>query len=126
MAFVDIRINGRNYKVRCNDNQEEHLLFLASKLNEKVMHLAKSIDNSTSDLLLILLTALQLEDISLEKSKEIKFLKSNQDKLNNNNELINIKDLESMLYKMEEGFVSRIDNIADKASKIIVPEDVES
>ena len=41
MAQVDVTINGRDYRIACEDGQEQHLIGLASHLNARVAELVR-------------------------------------------------------------------------------------
>ena len=43
MAQVDVAINGRNYRVACDDGQEDHLRQLAEYVDRRVMELVESV-----------------------------------------------------------------------------------
>ena len=61
MAQVEVLINGRAYKVACDDGEEEHLLNLADYLDRKVMDLTKTV-GQVGETRLILMASLVIAD----------------------------------------------------------------
>ena len=61
MAQVEVTINGRGYKVACDDGEEEHLLSLADYVDRKVSELTKSV-GQVGDTRLILMAGLVIAD----------------------------------------------------------------
>jgi len=76
MPTVDITIRNNIHPIACDDGQESHLRLLSSALTKRVdglsHHFAKA-----SDLTLVILTALMLEDELMEIRKQQKQLSLN-------------------------------------------------
>ncbi len=71
MAQVAVTINGRNYRIACEDGQEEHLTQLAAYLNGKVEELVSAVGQIGDTRLLVmagLLIADELSDANAELS----------------------------------------------------------
>ncbi|MHA1566988.1 MAG: cell division protein ZapA [Alphaproteobacteria bacterium] len=71
MAQVAVTINGRNYRIACEDGQEDHLIQLAGYLNGKVEELVTAVGQIGDTRLLVmagLLIADELSDSSTELS----------------------------------------------------------
>lgn len=69
MAQVAVTINARNYRIACEDGQEDHLIQLASYLNGKVEELVGAVGQIGDTRLLVmagLLIADELSDSSTE------------------------------------------------------------
>ncbi len=65
MAIKEIFIHNQTYKVACNDDQVEHLVFLSKRLSERIKKKSKITGgNITTGSSLLLLAALELEDIA--------------------------------------------------------------
>ena len=140
MANVNIKFNGKDYLLSCDDGQEESLKKLTSFLDKKYLELKKKL-GSIGENKLLLITAIKLIDehfdlrrrISEQKnklddlSKKFKELKSlainykdvKEDEINNlNNEIDNIKKnieeanimYENMLDKTTESLEKIIKN----------------
>ena len=43
MAEIDVTVNGHNYRIACEDGEEEHLLQLAEHIDRHALGLAKSL-----------------------------------------------------------------------------------
>lgn len=61
MPQVVVTINARSYAVACGDGEEEHLLRLASKVDERVTSLARDV-GQVGDARLLLMAALLMAD----------------------------------------------------------------
>ena len=140
MANVNIKFNGKDYLLSCDDGQEESLKKLTSFLDKKYLELKKKL-GSIGENKLLLITAIKLIDehfdlrrrISEQKNKlddlskkfkELKLLAINykdvkEDEINNlNNEIDNIKKnieeanimYENMLDKTTESLEKIIKN----------------
>ncbi len=68
MPIKEIFVNNNRYKVVCKEGQELHLNMLADKLNDRIDTLKKNFDGKCSEITLLLLIALDLED-QLHESK---------------------------------------------------------
>ncbi len=54
MAIVTITLNNKNFQLYCNSGEEEKLLFLANKLNEKISEIKAVNPAASFDLLLVI------------------------------------------------------------------------
>ena len=92
MANVNIKFNGKEFLLSCEDGQEEHLEELATYLNEKFSDLKSSLGN-IGESKLLLITSISVLDEYYETKKKI----DSQRK-----EIINItekfKELKSLVY----------------------------
>jgi len=68
MAIVDLNVGGRQFQLACGDGDEPHLLKLAESLNARIKEL--SIDHEGSDKLLLVMTALMMQDEINEMNKK--------------------------------------------------------
>tara|TARA_Y100000817_G_C16679318_1_gene465172 strand:- start:298 stop:747 length:450 start_codon:yes stop_codon:yes gene_type:complete len=82
MANVNIKFNGKEFLLSCENGQEEHLEELALVLNEKFDKLKSSLGNIGENKLL-LITAITIVDEYFETKKNIEIKKK---------EIINLKD----------------------------------
>ena len=96
MANVNIKFNGKEFLLSCDDGQEEHLEELAFYLNEKFNSLKNSLGNIGENKLL-LITSISVLDEYYETKKKIDFQKK---------EIQNIKDkfkeLKSLVYSYKD------------------------
>lgn len=82
MANVNIKFNGKEFLLSCENGQEDHLEELALVLNEKFDKLKSSLGNIGENKLL-LITAITIVDEYFETKKNIEIKKK---------EIINLKD----------------------------------
>tara|TARA_Y100000590_G_C15245918_1_gene835654 strand:- start:243 stop:689 length:447 start_codon:yes stop_codon:yes gene_type:complete len=96
MANVNIKFNGKEYLLSCENGQEEHLEELSIHLNEKFNNLKNSLGNIGENKLL-LITAVTVMDEYFETKKKIDMQK---------NEIKNLtekfKELKSLVYDYKE------------------------
>ena len=115
MANVNIKFNGKEFLLSCDDGQEEHLEELALYLNEKFKNLKNSLGNIGENKLL-LITSITILDEYYETKKKIDSQK---------NEIKNItdkfKELKNLVYNyrdLKEKEISELsqnqDNLKDE------------
>jgi len=107
MANVNIKFNGKEYLLSCENGQEEHLEELSLHLNEKFNNIKSSLGNIGENKLL-LITSITVMDEYFETKKKIDQkiteLKNLTDKF---------KELKSLVYeykKNKENEISRLGN----------------
>ena len=96
MANVNIKFNGKEFLLSCDDGQEEHLEELALYLNEKFTNLKNSLGN-IGESKLLLITSISVLDEYYETKKKIDLQKK---------EITNItqrfKELKSLVYNYRD------------------------
>ena len=107
MANVNVKFNGKEFLLSCEDGQEEHLQELAANLNEKFNNL-KSTLGSIGENKLLLITSITVMDEYYETKKKIE---------KNKNELLKLtekfKELKSLIYDYKdnkENEIKRLNN----------------
>lgn len=70
MSVVELKVGSRLYQVACENGQEPNLLRLASELDNKVSNLSRQM-RTGNDSLLLLMTALMMQDELNETQKKI-------------------------------------------------------
>ena len=70
MASVNVTINGRNYRVACEDGQEPHLLGLAKNLDARIGRLHANF-GEIGDMRLAVMAALMIADELHEAGKQL-------------------------------------------------------
>lgn len=70
MAQVAVTINGRNYRIACEDGQEEHLIRLSGYLNGKVEELVRAVGQIGDTRLLVMAGLLIADELSDAKAGE--------------------------------------------------------
>jgi cell division protein ZapA len=62
MSALNININGREYRVACDDGQEVHLRRVAGDLDARIQELSRAMGPATPDSLLLVIASLMLTD----------------------------------------------------------------
>lgn len=111
MAAVTIRVGGRDWRVACDDGQEERLRVLADEVDERVRSLIFSAGESLSDNMALLLTALTMADEIAELKEENSSLRANGG--------VNVAVTgEDRVREMEEAMAATLEEIAGRIEKI--------
>ena len=127
MANVNIKFNGKEFLLSCEDGQEEHLEELSQHLNEKFDQMKSKLGNLGENKLL-LITSITLLDEYYETRKNIEQKKDEIEKLK-----IKFKELKSLIYsykedkdieiiqlqKEQEKFKNELENLNNGYEKII-------
>ena len=92
MANVNIKFNGKEFLLSCEDGQEEHLEELSNNLSEKFNSLKSKLGNLGENKLL-LITSITLMDEYFETKKKIEEKKDEIEKLKEK-----FKELKSLVY----------------------------
>ena len=96
MANVNIKFNGKEYLLSCEDGQEEHLEELAIYLNEKFSNLKKSLVN-IGESKLLLVTSISVLDEYYETKKKIDLQKEEINLITEK-----FKELKSLVYNYRD------------------------
>ena len=96
MANVNIKFNGKEFLLSCEDGQEEHLEELSLYLNEKFENLKKSLGNIGENKLL-LITSITVLDEFFETKKNIDLKKNEIGEIKNK-----FKELKSLVYEYKD------------------------
>ncbi len=111
MANVNIKFNGKDFLLSCEDGQEEHLKELSQNLNEKFSQLKSKLGNLGENKLL-LITSITLIDEYFETKKKIEEKKYEIDKLKSK-----FKELKSLVYSYKEDKDKEINILQEEQSK---------
>ena len=96
MANVNIKFNGKEFLLSCEDGQEEHLDELALYLNEKFTNLKNSLGN-IGESKLLLITSISVLDEYYETKKKIDLQKNEIKKITDK-----FKELKSLIYNYRD------------------------
>ena len=96
MANVNIKFNGKEFLLSCDDGQEEHLENLALYLNEKFSNLKNSLGN-IGESKLLLITSISVLDEYYETKKKIDLQKEEINKITEK-----FKELKSLVYNYRD------------------------
>ena len=92
MANVNIKFNGKDFLLSCDDGQEEHLEELLTHINEKFSNLKNDLGNIGENKLL-LITSVQIMDEYFETKKKVEQKKTELQNLSNK-----FRELKSLVY----------------------------
>jgi len=118
MANVNIKFNGKDFLLSCEDGQEEHLEELSTYLNEKFTSLKNSLGN-IGESKLLLITSISVLDEYYETKKKIDIQKKEINKITEKFKelkslVFNYKDLKeieiSQLSKNQDNLKNEIEN----------------
>ena len=96
MANVNIKFNGKEFLLSCEDGQEEHLEDLATNLNTKFNNLKTSLGNIGENKLL-LITSIKVMDEYFETKKKIDLQKIEIQKIKEK-----FKELKTLVYNYKD------------------------
>ena len=96
MANVNIKFNGKEFLLSCDDGQEEHLEELLTHINEKFSNLKNDLGNIGENKLL-LITSVQIMDEYFETKKKVEQKKTDFQDLSNK-----FRELKSLVYKYRD------------------------
>ena len=96
MANVNIKFNGKNFLLSCDDGQEEHLEELLTHINQKFTNLKNDLGNIGENKLL-LITSVQIMDEYFETKKKVEYKKTELKNLSDK-----FRELRSLVYDYKD------------------------
>jgi len=96
MANVNIKFNGKDFLLSCDDGQEEHLEELLVHINEKFSNLKNDLGN-IGESKLLLITSVQIMDEYFETKKKVEQKKNELQNLSNK-----FRELKSLVYDYKD------------------------
>ena len=112
MANVNIKFNGKDFLLSCDDGQEEHLEELANHLGAKFEKLKNDLGNIGENKLL-LITSIKIMDEYFETKKKVH---TNKQEIKNITE--KFKELKSLAYSYKDGKENEVKQLSDNISKL--------
>ncbi len=112
MANVNIKFNGKEFLLSCENGQEEHLEDLSLHLNQKFNDLKKNLGNIGENKLL-LITSITVMDEYFETKKKIEEQKDEINKIKDK-----FKELKSLVYKYKDDKEKEIYNFSEDQSML--------
>ncbi|NMN67037.1 cell division protein ZapA [Candidatus Pelagibacter ubique] len=106
MANVNIKFNGKEFLLSCDDGQEEHLEELLNHINEKFSNLKKDLGNIGENKLL-LITSVKIMDEYFETKKKVEQKKKELQNLSNK-----FRELKSLVYNYKEKKEEEMKNLS--------------
>lgn len=114
MASLDILINGRDYRIACDDGQEAHVRMLADELDGRIRQLAYRMGQGSGDGILLVMAALMMADELADVRGEVKALKRELDMTGSSHEKGKIEEMETAVSYTIEQIASRVEKIAER------------
>ena len=96
MANVNIKFNGKEFLLSCDDGQEEHLEELLTQINQKFADLKNNLGNIGENKLL-LITSVQIMDEYFETKKKVEYKKTELKNLSDK-----FRELRSLVYDYKD------------------------
>ena len=112
MANVNIKFNGKDFLLSCDDGQEEHLEELSIHLNKKFDELKNSLGN-IGESKLLLISSITIMDEYFETKKKIEIQREEITKITEK-----FKELKSLVYDYKNEKESEIINLTEDQSKL--------
>ena len=112
MANVNIKFNGKEFLLSCEDGQEEHLEELSLHLNNRFDNLKKSLGNIGENKLL-LIASISVMDEYFETRKKIEEQKNQINKITER-----FKELRSLVYGYKDDKEKEISNLSEDQLKL--------
>ena len=113
MANVNIKFNGKEYLLSCEDGQEEHLEELSLNLNKKFNDLKFDLGNIGENKLL-LISSIKVMDEYFETKKKVETQKKEVIELKQK-----FKELKSLVYQYKENKENEINNLGLTQEELI-------
>ena len=108
MANVNIKFNGKEFLLSCDDGQEAHLEELSEQLNKKFENLKKDLGNIGENKLL-LITSIKIIDEYFETKKKIE-----EKKKEFNDIYSKFKELKSLVYEYRENKENEVQQLINQ------------
>lgn len=127
MAQVTVKINGRNYRMACDDGQEEHLLGLASRFDGYIAQL-RSAFGEIGDQRLTVMAGVMVTDELVEMSRKIKSMEVERDAMREHrvSTVSRQQDIETRLASRLEELSNRIEMLADSLDIADVKREIDA
>ncbi len=76
MREVSVTVNGREFTIACGEGEEDHLIRLATFVDQRVRELSRSVGPQAGELRLLLMASLVIVDKCFDADKKIERLRS--------------------------------------------------
>ena len=112
MANVNIKFNGKEFLLSCDDGQEEHLEELLIQINQKFNKLKNDLGNLGENKLL-LITSVKVMDEYYETKKKVEQKKDELKNLSNK-----FRDLKTLIYEYRDRKEQEINELKESHNKL--------
>lgn len=109
MAHVSVTINGRQFRMACDDGQEEHLLRLAADINARIDQLKGSF-GEIGDTRLTVMAAIMVADELVDVSRRLKSAEQ---------ELASLREASALNAERVERQHERLADLIDQTTKTV-------
>lgn len=109
MAHVSVTINGRQFRMACDDGQEDHLLRLAAEVNGKVDQL-KGAFGEIGDTRLTVMAAIMVADELADTRRRLKAAET---------ELVTLRETRTLMVERSDEREARLAHTLDDAAASI-------
>ena len=113
MANVNIKFNGKEYLLSCEDGQEEHLEELSLNLNKKFNDLKFDLGNIGENKLL-LISSIKVMDEYFETRKKVEVQKKELQEIKEK-----FKELKTLVYQYKENKENEIKNLSSTQDELL-------
>jgi cell division protein ZapA len=115
MSQVSVTINGKTYRMACDDGQESHLEGLADRLNEIIEQLRQSF-GEIGDQRLTVMAALTMGDELAESRRQVRRLEAELAAMNETKAAVikRFEDSEASVARAVEQAAVRLESLAEK------------
>ena len=113
MANVNVKFNGKEYLLSCEDGQEEHLEELSLNLNKKFNDLKFDLGNIGENKLL-LISSIKVMDEYFETKKKIEIQKKELQELKEK-----FKELKDLVYQYKENKENELKNLGSAQERLL-------
>lgn len=112
MAQVNITINGRTYRMACDDGQEEHVLELGQRFEAAIEELRDSV-GEVGDQRLMVMAGILMTDRVVDAERRLERLEREVGALRDSD-----NDAGARLGRLEQSFVASLENAAARIERI--------
>ena len=112
MAQVNITVNGRSYRMACDDGQEEHVVELGQRFDAAIEELRASV-GEVGDQRLMVMAGILMTDRMLDGERRLKRVEQDVEGLRDSR-----RDTMARLANLEDGFIESLENAAERIERI--------
>ena len=109
MAHVSVNINGRTYRMACDDGQEGHLTALADQLDRRIAELRQAF-GEIGDQRLTVMSAITVLDQLSENERRLKGLEA---------EVLSLREMRDSLVDRQDEAANRVAEAVEAAARRI-------
>ena len=112
MAQVNITVNGRSYRMACDDGQEDHVIELGQRFDLAIEDLRNSV-GEVGDQRLMVMAGILMTDRVLDTERRLKRIEQELEGMRDGR-----RDAIARLANLEDGFVESLENAAARIENL--------